>query len=356
MSTAAERRTHPTPERAFADRSLEEYAEDIWDGLCTNVDRSVADADRAKILMSGGIDSTLLGAVLVDLGLTSVEAVTCGYADPALYGDETAVVRRATELLGLGVRETVTGLEWDLGAELRRVVRTLEQPTRFAIALPVSRMLKVLQGEADQLLTGLFADRLFGQDDHDAARWRRRYGAVPNALRGVATIVAKTGTKLPGVQRAARDFLAARFDSSLEHYMNRFMFNRDLVGLLPTGDLMSTQFFADVTAAIDSYGEMDAEVEMSLVGILTLADNWTALFNRQADAAGVEVILPFGGLSQFQRAMGMPGVMKHAKGVEKPALRLLSERHFGDEFTRRPKKMFAAPLQHWLLHSRCSWI
>ena len=178
------------------------------------------------VLLSGGLDSSLLVALLPEEVRHETRTFAIGFED-AGYHDE----RRHASLVArhLGTRHRELTVPIDVAAELPRLVQRLDQPLADAAALPGHLVARAASAEVTVLLSGTGGDEVFGgYSRHRLPGLLRRVGFIPRGL-------AKAGARLLGERdqhrRTAtgermvhlRKLLEARGrDTFLEAYLSTF--------------------------------------------------------------------------------------------------------------------------------------
>ena len=243
-----------------------------------------------------------------------------------------------------------TGCEDDLLESLTCVVRQLEEPTRFSIAMPIQRSLSAVREELQCLLTGDYADLLFGYDDHPFARMHGRIKSMPGIVRSMLRISRPVLARLPPTARLARLFAAADVDNLKDYTLNEWQANPDGLGLFERPE--NAHLANHIEELLPLVRNLAADRQWSLIGMMTMVYCWNELFEGLGSAAGLDVINPFQSRAMLGIAMTMPYAFKFAGEETKPCLRQLAGRRFSHEFAHREKKIFASPLHTWMNSSK----
>jgi asparagine synthase (glutamine-hydrolysing) len=112
------------------------------------------------LFLSGGIDSSVLVALMARLTDQPVHAMTAGF--PGSGGaDETALARRVAQAVG-AEHQVVEVTEADFWAFAPAVAAALDDPTADAAALPTWMLSRAAKGRMTVVLSGEGADEVFG--------------------------------------------------------------------------------------------------------------------------------------------------------------------------------------------------
>jgi asparagine synthase (glutamine-hydrolysing) len=112
------------------------------------------------LFLSGGIDSSVLVALMARLTDQPVLAMTAGF--PGSSGaDETALARRVAQAVG-AEHQVVEVTEADFWAFAPAVAAALDDPTTDAAALPTWMLARAAKGRMTVVLSGEGADEVFG--------------------------------------------------------------------------------------------------------------------------------------------------------------------------------------------------
>jgi asparagine synthase (glutamine-hydrolysing) len=112
------------------------------------------------LFLSGGIDSSVLVALMARLTDQPVLAMTAGFPGSG-GGDETALARRVATAVG-AEHQVVEVTEADFWAFAPAVAAALDDPTTDAAALPTWMLARAARGQMTVVLSGEGADEVFG--------------------------------------------------------------------------------------------------------------------------------------------------------------------------------------------------
>jgi asparagine synthase (glutamine-hydrolysing) len=157
---------------------------DRW--VAETLDATLGRIPRSTVLyFSGGVDSALLAARLVELGRSDVQLVNYSFSDD---DEESLLALRVAAHLGLGCHQIRHDLQ-KVGAVLTRVGMDYSFPFGDLSAIPTNLLVHEslsLFGRSRMVLEGTGADGAYGLGA-DYGRWRRVYG-IPRPLRRFAAV------------------------------------------------------------------------------------------------------------------------------------------------------------------------
>ncbi|WP_051822394.1 asparagine synthase (glutamine-hydrolyzing) [Desulfonatronum thiodismutans] len=169
----------------FTGRSLDDLAEELEELLCDAIRlRMVADVP-VGLFLSGGVDSSLVAALVAKAAGRSVNSYTIGFTDQAY--DESA---QAAEISGrLGLSNTMLAVTDEMEPSFAAIVRQFDEPFGHKSAIPTYFVAKLAKEHVSVALTGDGGDELFGGYDFYAkalSLWgdseQRKFFSKPGTL------------------------------------------------------------------------------------------------------------------------------------------------------------------------------
>ena len=316
----------------------EELADDEW---LERVRETVRGAVRRRLvadaplgaLVSGGIDSTIVTALMAEASREPVRTFTVGFADAAY--DERRWARVAAERFGTRHEEVV--LDADVPATLERLVATLDEPLGDEAVLPLYLICEAAREHVTVALTGDGGDESFGGYE--------RYAAIALASR-VPRAAGAAARVLPRGERRSRLARAARFlDLAAHEPQDRYaalmeVFPRDLRAQLwdpdarPTSDVLGP-------AAVGVRGLQELDISTYLASDLLPKADLASM------AHSLELRSPFLDHEVIELGLSLPDRLK-VRGLRgKVALRRAFADLLPPELATRPKAGFGLPLARW---------
>ncbi len=303
------------------------------------------------LFLSGGIDSTILAALMTQLAAEPVHSFSVGFSEAA--ANELDYARLAAKHAGTHHHEVVVTPESFFSA-LPHMVWHEDEPVAWTSSVPLHAVSNLARKHVKVVLTGEGADELFlGYDyRYRVTAWNHRLGklyrsATPEALRnGIAAAV----RHLPRAARryAERTFLAVDTDPRHMFFENFSVFRRDLrQALLNPEHGFSDNPHVHALKYYNAAGNeplqcmSHADLQSFLVELLMKQD-------QMSMAASVESRVPFLDHRLVEQVATIPSQHKlrvwQTKALLRDAVRDLIPR----EILERKKMGFPVPTSAWL--------
>jgi len=351
--------TWPTfaPATVAADRPLDAYADEVATRLADSTQAMLLSDRPVGVLLSGGIDSSVMLALLPEAVRRETRTFSIGF-EGAGHHDERAHARRVAEALGTRHHESVVPLE--LERELPRVVALLDEPCADAAAVPAHLVARAASEHVTVLLSGTGGDELFGG--------YHRHG-LPELLDGLAWLPA-------GAARAGAHLLRERDRHRRTVAGERWVLAGKLLEARSRGPFLDAYLSTmepapaarwreatalDVDPAAVA-GRLAAEMAAELPhvpddrGALALAadrlwylpDDLLLKEDRTTMGASVEGRVPYLDDALVRLAASLPASARRHGRTGKLVLRRLAERLLPPGIATRPKHGFSTPVEDWL--------
>jgi asparagine synthase (glutamine-hydrolysing) len=350
--------------------SEEELVARIEDRLSVVVrNQMIADVPLGAFL-SGGIDSSLIVALMQKSSTRSVKTFTIGFEDEAY--DEAPFARTVAQHLGTDHTEII--VTWQDALDLvGRLPDIYDEPFADSSQLPTSLVCRGARREVTVALTGDAGDEVFGgYNRHRAAMSYERVSAVmpqaakrlvAGALSGLAesraldtidrslrALGARKHTRLVGEKIAKlSSFLSNK--GRLEMY--QALVRRD-AGL--AGPSVMKGFYEANYSAAETEGLRFAEIMMLIDTLTYLPGDILTKVDRASMAVALETRVPFLDHHLFDLAWRMPIDAKIRQGKTKNILRTLLSKHLPSGMFERSKAGFGAPIASWLRGPLKDWM
>jgi asparagine synthase (glutamine-hydrolysing) len=299
--------------------------------------------------LSGGIDSSLVVALMAMETSNSVKTFSIGFNDETF--NELPYARRVAERYKTDHHEEM--VEPDVEELLPGIIRNFDEPFADSSAIPTYFVAKMARRHVTVALSGDGGDEIFGGygrywDNRTAIlldrmpRWLKS-----SVLKSVAQILPEGTRGLNTLRYLCADaderYVAKMTRGLSEYYTKVFCpsFLSELRHNSPVG--------SEVRSSLGIAGELDAlsrrqfaDIKNYLVGdILTKVD-------RASMLASLEVRAPLLDHQLAEFACTIPQHVK-ARGQEpKHILRVLAKKYLPREILSRPKMGFAVPIKRWI--------
>lgn len=309
--------------------------------------------------LSGGIDSSLITALMTRVSATRVKTFTIGF-DHAGF-DEAPHARAVAQHLGTEHTELYLGPE-AVRAEIPALADIYDEPFADSSQLPTLLVSRLARSQVTVALSGDAGDELFcgynrylmPQRSYAAMRAlpvplrqlaAAGIGAVPPATWDQVGPVPMFGVKLAKVARMLRSPLDTRaiYRASSEEW-------GEGLPLMGGGDSVASP--VDLTPAVRSTPE-EAMMQWDMTGYLT--DDILVKVDRASMANSLEVRIPLLDHRLVEFAWSLPLDLKKRDGRGKWLLRRVLSRHVPDALIDRPKAGFAVPVGAWLRGPLRDW-
>jgi asparagine synthase (glutamine-hydrolysing) len=331
--------------------------------------RMVADVPVGAFL-SGGIDSSLVVALMQAASRGSVRTFTIGFADAAY--DESVYAAKVASHLGTDHTELIVTT-----AEAQQVVPRLpelyDEPFADSSQIPTFLVSELARGRVTVSLSGDGGDEMFAGYNRYvlSASILRRTQPMPASLRRAVSRV------LRAVPPASWDRLFGRTEPVLPRRLrvrNPGLKIQKLANILPVEGpdelyraLVSQWPRPDeliVGGGSDGHAELPSppaaltdpiERMMFFDTVGYLADDILVKVDRASMGVSLESRIPLLDHRVVEYAWGLPLSLKLRNGTGKWPLRQLLDRHVPTELVERPKMGFGLPIDQWLRSDLRDW-
>jgi asparagine synthase (glutamine-hydrolysing) len=361
----------PTSERFWspldaAEAELANPRTVAWDDAVAEGEALIADAVERQMIadvplgafLSGGIDSSLVAALMQRASSRPVDTFTIGFAEKAW--DESPAAAQVAAHIGTRHHTLMTSgkAAADLAAEMGSVY---DEPFADSSQIPTTLLCRLVRGNVTVALSGDGGDETFaGYQRHG---WGLRLAAlqarIPAGMRKAADRLA-AATPAGFLDAAAR--MMGRREAYAGHKVQRaariaaapdFLtgYRRFLSIVADPGALMRRPSehhpHAYVPATTDE--RLEPITRMQAIDALSyLPDDILTKTDRASMSVGLEVRVPLLDHRIWEWSLGLPPETRRRDGRGKAMLRAILARHVPTSLTDRPKAGFAVPLADWL--------
>ena len=311
--------------------------------------RLVADVPLGALL-SGGIDSSVVVALMAQASREPVRTFSVGFSDPRY--DERALARAVAERWGTRHEELL--LEPDAAETLPRLAAILDEPFADSSALPTFLVSEHARRHVTVALSGDGGDESFGgYERYRAVALARALERVPRAALGLA---ARAARRLPGGRtemrsapfRGARLLETAAVEPAMRYGRLMEIFSAGL-----RAELWEPDVLAEIGAprpAAELLGPRRGggirglqllDLETYLPGDLLVKADLTSM------AASLELRAPLLDHQVVELGLSLPDHFKASRTRGKLALRRAFAAELPAEILQAPKRGFGVPVARW---------
>jgi asparagine synthase (glutamine-hydrolysing) len=365
-----------SPLEAFEDATRAGFAGSAEDAVAS-IDHALRTAIAHQMVadvpvgafLSGGIDSSLIVALMQQLSTQPVRTFSIGFSEEAY--NEAPFARKIAAHLGTHHTElTVTPRETvDVIPLLPRIY---DEPFGDSSQIPTYLVSKLARTDVTVSLSGDAADELFGgyaRYPRAIERWRR-VGRVPAALRHLAGS-AVLGAPWWGLELLAgpariakrwrpRGLLAERLRERAPKWVARGFqdfYNIEHSLCQPTGLVPNASEPQTVASNPERWPSAANHLRhmMFVDACLYLPGDILVKVDRAAMAVSLETRVPFLDPGVAIAAWQIPTAIHFADGRGKWLLRQMLQRHIPQAMFDRPKRGFEVPVAKWLRTELFDW-
>jgi asparagine synthase (glutamine-hydrolysing) len=336
---------YPAPNPDPAPRSTAEWAEIVLDKLDESVRLRLMSDVPVGAMLSGGLDSSLILALMARHASGPLETFAVGFAGE---DSELPDARRVASALGASHHELEVGLVSDLES-LSRLVWHLDEPLCDLSSIGFFALCELASSRVTVALTGQGADELFGgYRKHRVASLADPWQRLPGVLRSGTASALRRG---PGRAGRIADALEAG-DPATRLLASSGYVHADLRGELFGGALAKHARAAEralwgTLAAMPPASPLEAALYMD--ARLNLVDGLLTYFDRASMASSLEVRVPFLDHELVELCATIPGSHKIRRLRGKHVLREASRGLIPDFVLKKRKRgFFAESIGSWL--------
>lgn len=324
--------------------------DELLDVLRTAVDLHLRADVPFGAFLSGGIDSSLVVALMSRALSAPVRTFALGFERTAGASSELPYARAVAEAFGTDHHEVLIGPD-DFVADAERVVWHLDQPIADQATVATYRLATAARAEVKMVLTGEGGDELFaGYARYAAERWSPAFRALPRPLRAAAW---RAAGRLPRLRRAKIALYALLQSDEAARFANWFpLFNDADRQRVMTPDLRRATLPDGAARAFAAHlaraGTSEPVQRMLYVdGKAWLPDFLLLRADKLTMAASLEARVPLLDHVVAEFAARRPARDKVRDGAGKYLLKQAARRLLPPEIVDRPKQGFPVPISDW---------
>ncbi len=344
----------PLPPAGEEQPVTDRCADEVLDLIETAIRRQMIADVPVGALLSGGLDSTTITAVMARKLDVPVKTFTVGF-DRKSY-DESKEARLVAKTLGTEHREERVRPE--MIDSIPDLFNFFDEPFADYSAIPTYLVSRLASQHVKVVLTGDGGDEVFaGYQTHLAPRVARFYRLIPRFFR--ENYINPFVLRLPtSFERISFDYMAKRFVTGADftlaagHYWWKVIFNEEDKSYLCSKDFLSRRFenpFRVFKRHFDKASAAAPLNQLLYVDAKTfLLDDNLAKVDRMTMANSLEARVPFLDHELVERIAVMPPEVKIPGFRTKRLLRDATRNLLPPAIRRGKKKGFTPPFPFWI--------
>jgi len=333
-----------------------EYQEALLEKLKQSVQQRLISDVPLGTFLSGGIDSSLIAALMKNLDQGRVDSFNIGFFEKSF--DESSFAKTAADHIKTNHRHQIFDTKTLLNT-LPQVAENLDEPLGDASILPTYLLCQFCRRHVTVALSGDGGDELFaGYYTYQAHRLAKLYALIPRLIR--RGIIEKIIPRLPvSTDNFSFDFRAKKFISGINYpygirnYIWLGSFSPEEKISLWQPDFQQTLKGHDEFSIIRHYLD-SAPVENWLDAVLYLdmklylQEDLLVKVDRASMANSLEVRVPFLDHEFVNFATRLPSHLKLRRLQTKYILKQSARELLPSQIINRPKKGFGIPVAKWI--------
>jgi len=334
-----------------------QFQDQFWSQLKRSVQLRLESDVEVGAFLSGGIDSPLVVAAMLELGAAPLKTFTIGFSDPRWNEADTA--ERIANHFGtdhhcLNISQT----------QMLEIVQGLpelyDEPFSDSSQIPTLLVSQMASQHVKVVLSGDGGDELFGGYQRYSDGWHRwkQLSRIPWAIRKMARWplqAAGSAIGLPKLNELARLMNSPTPVHFYNAWHRHWKHPRQMVLGLNSQPLPS---FQEIEFHNSHSGRTAAEAIHCMMNVDMrhyLPDDILTKVDRATMAVGLEARVPFLDHELIQWAAQVPWAMKFNVKQGKTLSRNVLRRHLPSDIVDGPKRGFGVPLDDWLRGPLKSW-
>lgn len=303
-------------------------------------------------MLSGGVDSATVVAIMRELSGRQVKTFTVGFNGP-FAKDERAAAQRSAEILGTEHHEVVVSAQECLES-LAPVAWHLDEPIATPSAVPMFFLSRLAADHVKVVLTGQGADEPWaGYRRYRGEKLGLWYRRLPRAVR--RRLIAPLAARLPRAEPIKRFTYAFECDDPAQRFarvytaftpaMKQALYRDDLVEMIrPTDGAETLRYWQAPVAHLEPVAQ-----QLYVETRFSLPDNLLLYGDKMAMAFSLEARLPLLDLQLMHFVESLPADWRLRRwSGHKYLYRKAIRRWLPDEILDRAKIGFATPMDQWL--------
>lgn len=341
-------RPMPAPRAALRRESSEVLAEELRERLRDSVSAHLLADVPVGVLLSGGVDSSVLAALAAQSSPHRVSTFSIGFRERTF--NELDLARQIAHRYGTDHHELV--IEPHIAELLPKLVAAFDEPFADSSAVPTFLVSELAAAHVKVVLSGEGGDELFGgYETYSADLLAQRVGRTAARLAPLVDRLPSSSRRVSLEYRAKRFVRAAALEPLERHHGFKVIFSAAQRGRLLTPAWRSEAYdplgpwrerFAETASA-----PLLARLQDVDLGIY-LADDLLVKTDRMSMAHSLEARVPYLDPVVAELALALPTPLKVRGLSKKRLLRRAAAELIPTSITRARKRGFSIPAAAWL--------
>ena len=303
-------------------------------------------------LLSGGIDSSLVVAIMQKISQRPIQTFTIGFEDKIF--DEAGYAAQVAGFLGTAHSEMYVK-EKDAMNVIPEMPVLYDEPFADVSQIPTYLVARLARNKVAVALTGDGGDELFG--GYTRYSWTQQYwryisqwpvwmrSSVSSFLDKIPTNAWKKLGNVGGFRKA----LKVLDSKTIEELYRRLVGDEELAFKLMNGSSSTVEL-------PQKLNDLDEVSKMMAIDLMTfLPDDILVKVDRASMGVSLETRVPFLDERIMEFAWSLPLDYKLYRGKNKWILRQVLKRYIPEELIDRPKMGFGVPIDQWLRSELREW-
>ena len=341
-------RPRPAPSADLRGESEEVLAEELRDRLRESVAAHLLADVPVGVLLSGGVDSSVLTALAATVSPERVSTFSIGFRERSF--DELDLARQVARRYGTDHHELIVSPQ--ISELLPKLVAAFDEPFADSSAVPTYLVSKMASEHVKVVLSGEGADELFGgYETYTADQLALRLGGLAGRLGPLVERLPSSDARVSFDYRAKRFVRAAALPPLERHHGWKEIFSGAQRARLVApdwreggGDTLASwrQRFAETADSPLLARLQDVDLGIYLV------DDLLVKTDRMSMAHSLEARVPFLDSVVAELALALPTGLKVRGLAKKRLLRRAAEPLIPRQIVRARKRGFSIPAAAWL--------
>lgn len=326
----------------FSDeKNVVEKLEDI---LLKSVELRLPKEVSFGTFLSGGIDSSLITAMVQKLSATTIDTYTLGFAEKS-FVNEMPWAKKISQHLGTNHHEVIVS-ETDILDLIPKLTSIYDEPFGDSSALPTIIVSELVSKNHKVALAGDGGDELFF--GYGSYIWAQRLSnpLLRTFSNPISTLLSFGGNRYKRVSKLLKYDDINRIKSHIFSQEQYCFAIKDLEKIINSNVYKPIGFDEDISTAIRKLSVVEKQAHFDLQYYLT--DDLLVKVDRASMYNTLEVRTPMLDHNLVEYALNIDQSLKLKNGEAKYVLKQVLYKYVPAELYDRPKWGFGAPLSKWM--------